>query len=534
MNNIMQKVKELHPNCQDPIFIRTAHNSVAVFGHEHVSKKELIILAHCLNIVDFDAYNPHGVKSVVFRVDNRPKDRFAECEPNSGSITVNLMKTFSSAMETAFDREEGVSVQAIYHRNMIMNFLHEIHHINFMRLECELNTAQTQEAEELAADWSIEKLMYLNDRVNLEPGPYTENPFLSRQIDEMLRANNDEFGAKQRCLLANETMVEFEETETTRATTFNFREYVYVLYTETDFEHKAAINGDDPILANILTINNNTTALISSPTEAVKEAKRALTKEEVGMAYGFIPAMHGFPAEAPAVGGLHKEVFDPADYDLDMSDVVDDLDGIEPPDNYEEINPGYDDETPEMSRPMPPPTPQPAVQQVVKQVPHNNHTMKTAGPIIQGVYRKIFTHVFMACRPLLNSDLGFEYPEGVTIPIMLTQPELDVVVGCDGIDEQGRWHSNMSTLNGLRGNITKNQKLPQYTLYINVGGELMKRVLIPQNVNSRYPNGQFKPVALAARGGDRIMWIMEGDDSKVKVGAPKYLLKIQNSVISKC
>jgi hypothetical protein len=74
----MDVAREVTP-IQEPAYIATDSGTVTVYGHEFVSKKDLVILGYCLNMPEFKkdmgtGYSAHNVKSVVFRSDNRPKN----------------------------------------------------------------------------------------------------------------------------------------------------------------------------------------------------------------------------------------------------------------------------------------------------------------------------------------------------------------------------------------------------------------------------------------------------------------------------
>ena len=54
-----------------PMAIHTKWATVAVFGHELVSKRDLLVLTKCLTMPEWEEHD-HGVRVVVFRDDNYP------------------------------------------------------------------------------------------------------------------------------------------------------------------------------------------------------------------------------------------------------------------------------------------------------------------------------------------------------------------------------------------------------------------------------------------------------------------------------
>jgi hypothetical protein len=180
----------------------------------------------------------------------------------------------------------------------------------------------------------------------------------------------------------------------------------------------------------------------------------------------------------------------------------------------------------------------PVVQQVVPAAIHAEATIPTGltmgqiGEICQKLYMKMYNHIFMNCEPLTNSDQGFGRPEGVaSVAIQLDSLEKTVVVKCDCLDVNGRWCGGKSTADGiLRGYVTKDAKLPVYKVVIYANGQQMIRMIIPQNPGKRN-GGQLSKPALQARGGARIMYVMEGDDNAT---GKKYIVKVVDGVMTAC
>ena len=104
----LRKKEPLNP--VDPIFINTPTGSVAIFGHEFVSKKMLQVLGIVLSHDAFEI-TYHGVKSIVFRTDGYPKDEgrsiCANFAPDVCGISINLEKTIEKAIEGSMDHKRG-------------------------------------------------------------------------------------------------------------------------------------------------------------------------------------------------------------------------------------------------------------------------------------------------------------------------------------------------------------------------------------------------------------------------------------------
>jgi hypothetical protein len=190
---------------------------------------------------------------------------------------------------------------------------------------------------------------------------------------------------------------------------------------------------------------------------------------------------------------------------------------------------------------MPAPTPAPAyvatpapAAAAPAGLPQTGLDLHQTAEIVKGVYGKIYQHIFTQCGFLINSDVAFANPEAATtMPIALTDQEKQVVVRCDCQTEMGQWAPNTPTTNGLRGSISKDAKLPMYTIFINEGGVEKCRRLVPQNP-AKMVAGQFTKPALAARGGSQILYVFEGDKAVADATGKSLILKIQDNQIIPC
>ena len=510
----------------DPMFIKTPAGIVSVYGHEHVSRKDLIILAHCLSITETEVVASvtktipvqHNVSSVVFRVDGRPVGEFAAVALDANAIVINLIHTFELSHEAMMDVEPDSSIQAIFHRNLLLSYLHEIHHTAYLGDGIPEAEAEYLEAENLAMEWSQKQLCNLAKTVDLEPEHYSRCPFLAAQITALLEGEVSDKAVQQKTMLENRTMYSLAETDEYHSVRYNFKEYLYIAlgdeHEKDEWETATILQPgcENSIAANIVSLSSVGIAEAVQPAvaPAVAPVERVETVQEAPA-----PVVN----EAHVVGGF-------GDPELDA------LDAIGPPsEEAEMVDPMYDNIVVPVDHLVENyDVPEPEVSEPVS----NGFDKAEVGKIMKGVYDKIYRHIFTVCQPLTNSDVAFKYPEGVAaVPIVLTDVEKAVVVKMDCLDVQGRWNPGMSTAGGeLRGFITHKQKLPAYKLYLNVGGELMVRMILPQNVNSRYQGGGLKQVSEVARAGSRIMWVMEGDDELA--ASKKWLLKYQDDVITVC
>ncbi len=101
-------------------------------------------------------------------------------------------------------------------------------------------------------------------------------------------------------------------------------------------------------------------------------------------------------------------------------------------------------------------------------------------------------------------------------------------------DVQARLCDKMPTSGGfLHGKLTSKIKLPVYKLYINMNGYELCRMLMPQNTAKDNGQGGLSKQALAARAGNHIMYIKEGNDNVIKAGGEVWRHKIINGEFMK-
>jgi hypothetical protein len=86
----------------------------------------------------------------------------------------------------------------------------------------------------------------------------------------------------------------------------------------------------------------------------------------------------------------------------------------------------------------------------------------------------------------------------------------------------------------IRGWVAKEAKIPMFNLYLNVNaplGEALKRVFIPQNPY-KVKNGKYTDTAMAAQRGERLAYIINGDDRLPDNDPGKYVADIKAGVLN--
>ena len=523
----------------DPVWLNTEWGAVAVYGHELVSKKDLLNLQMCLNMEEFRqgvGGEDHRVRMVMFRGDDQPKGLYANCTVWANSIVINLNHTFIRSFEDAID-ENVTSVFACWNRNMLMNYLHEIQHLNY-NLSCTdypPTQAQIDGEEKVAEAWATDHLIMLAKTTDIEPEHWTNCPFFLSSWREITKGDEaDKVIVHQQWMLDNRVFFRNEPTENVKEVVIhNFKGYVQLVSGDSQDDESWAKN----------TIGLGAVAPLG---EAIKDAKPmpapAISNEAVAVAPSPEQVVNaGFQMgfmQAPVMEDGEECVTWEEDYDPPMA--TEGMGGMfggmaqgmmggfapspQPQPQFSNMAPNTVSFAPPTLNPFPPPmsmtapapqafapapTPQPVVEAPIQKYAPTGITPAQMGEIMWGLYYKCYNHIFQHCGQLMNSDMAFNDARAVTrIPIQLTDIEAAVVMAADITDENGRWSSARPVSNGLLyGTIMSNTGLPAYVIYFNDNGFEKKRLLLPQNTAKRGSDGNFTKTALQARGGTKIVYV---------------------------
>lgn len=522
----------------DPVFINTVHGAVAVYGHEMIAKKDLIILASCLTLEEFGIdEGDHGVRVVVFRDDNRPVDEngplMAACVPDAGAIVMNLLQIFTTAVEEAMDDPE-TAIRACYHRNLVLNYLHEIHHMEMLhKTGMPTDDERKKELESMAEEWALGKMFEMAKTIDIEPAHHAESSFLSSNLMPLLVENDDAWATDQRHMLENNIMYHLAEKDSTPELTFmSFKGVCHLM------------SGDDP---------DDKAWTDDTITGAVEQSELSNIIKGIDVdaqAPVDLPVTTGTPSpfvdDTPAADAEAVQIPDPGVVtvsDPNLMGFGDEQDYDEPADAMQPAptaaapivaapsNAAFPVANAPAAAPVAPvaPVAHVATQTTPVQaaLPQTGYTPEQTRDIVFSVMNKIYSHIFTNCGRLLNSDMAFSNHDAVmTMPLTLTAEEQAVVYKCDCLDDNGRWCPGMMTSSGLRGYLSKG-KLPFYKLYINNGGFEAIRLMMPQNPAKKGQDGQYSKPALQARGGSCIMYVKD-------VQADKFAFKCIDGAWQAC
>jgi hypothetical protein len=141
----------------------------------------------------------------------------------------------------------------------------------------------------------------------------------------------------------------------------------------------------------------------------------------------------------------------------------------------------------------------------------------------QMLFQRLFAHIFSKCAPVNGV---FANPTAIFEPVPVTDiPGINILVGCDTINETGQFKKNMPVQGFVKGQIFQKSKLPAYHIYLNVGGVVHQRRLVPQNTLTGSGPAQ------EAAAGNNIGWIIDAAETD-KNAAFKF--KYANGVLTAC
>lgn len=145
---------------------------------------------------------------------------------------------------------------------------------------------------------------------------------------------------------------------------------------------------------------------------------------------------------------------------------------------------------------------------------------------------RLYSTIFNKCGRILNNDQPFENPGAVLDPISLADliqqhNAQGLIVSYESLNELKRraFEDFVGHVRGIVFSKSNPYGLPAYVLYLNLGGVVAKRSLVPQNPAKINTNsGMLSTTALEARSGSAIAWIMSDDPGN------KFIAQIRNNI----
>ncbi len=524
-----------------------------IFGAHLVHAKLIGIIGQLLNLPEWaDGKHPGpGINSIVLRGDGLPRKEsgvsvFGSATHDAGAVAINLRRIWEKSIETAITEEPTLSLRATLWHELIVTLAHEVHHAAVAsQLAFSSSGPWTEEdynAEEASAkEWALEKVMEFAttpETCEIEPPPFSEEPFfgflfmkanVERQKDEhagewdnqILMLTNNWAWHDPADGMTCKTWADWVLSETQSGEKIS----IPADETQTDVE-KLALKmiskdtGEEPVVETadenaIVPINSAVTKKEStfkheSPA-TVSETVEPVDDSEVGPEGRTVTLDSLFPGHPNFVDmtkdadtTMNTDLFGsstvtPEEMDSDTMSLIMD-DGEATGTIAEDLPPNVATES--VEQPVyTQPTPQAQVKQTFDPLAVSN--------TVQLLFKRLFTHIFTKCGFVRGS---FTNPTAIFEPIPITDiPGIEILVGMDTINEHGQFKKKTPIAGFVKGQIFQKSKLPAYHIYLNIGGVVHERRIIPQN-----PTTGTVPALEALEGNHRgyIMDAKERDRNK--------------------
>jgi hypothetical protein len=181
----------------------------------------------------------------------------------------------------------------------------------------------------------------------------------------------------------------------------------------------------------------------------------------------------------------------------------------------------------------PPATPTPATY-----TPHSLPDEVQAA-VMKVVWQTLYHHIFTKCEWQQNPQTGrfmfnkaVNVLEGVNIQHIIAQFGADnFIMEYDTLNANGQGGNSFASeacQGMIRGRLTKDG-LPSYQIYLNIGGQRIRRLFVPQNPEKRNADNAYSPTAEAAAVGNQIAWIFRGEAQAGASFTEKCAAKITNT-----
>ncbi len=179
----------------------------------------------------------------------------------------------------------------------------------------------------------------------------------------------------------------------------------------------------------------------------------------------------------------------------------------------------------------------PPVQEVPTTYTPNSMDGAAMAGCMEAVWKILYHHTYTKCgwqpNPQTNRFMftnAAAVLEGVNIQHILTAFGADnFIMEYDTLDAEGKYSAELCQ-GMIRGRTTSKQGLPSYTLYLNIGGQRVKRSFIPQNPEKRDAQNAYTKSAELAGAGNMIVWVFKDEVPDAAPFNEKCAATIKNNV----
>ena len=503
-----------------------------VHGTHLVSDKLIGIVNEILKL-DRGGVN-FGIHCVEFKDNGTPAGKAGMSYIDSGSIAINLEEIWSAALTALEEGKIKLSITGTVWHELLMTLLHETNHIFTMQDAAYREIAETdpKAAETEAESWAKDNMIELSKTLDIEPSVFSDMPFFNVKLMELMTTMKDEdWIVRVKMMLEDDIMYHDGDNDIILT---SFREYLRGI----DDPDEKSKEWEQGVSVIDLIFNMDDDSVVKTAEVLPKPEVEAVVVEESeeDLAQRITQATAGAPVDTPAAEAIINVkatvapdptlagLFAPAltEEEVAASIAEETSDAVKLPENI----------VAEQQQVAAAATAVPATAPPATSYEPNGLSAETIVAFLKDVYMRLYSHPFNKCGWQLNSDQGFTNPGAVLEPVSIADliqlhnaPNL--IMEYDSLNESGNLKSEMCDKGFVRGLVfTKSNQygIPAYALYLNLNGMRVKRSLITQNPAKLNAGGQPSPMAIEARAGHAIMWIMSEDKDK------KFVAKIRDNV----
>jgi len=474
-----------------------------------------------------------GVRCVEFKSNGQPSGKTGMAYIDGGAIAINLEEIWCAALTALEEDKLKLSITGTVWHELIMTILHETHHIFTMQDEGyrEVAEADPKGADDEAEVWSKDNLIELSKTLNIEPSALADMQFFNIKMMELMTSDmkDEPWAIKARMMIEEDIMYHDEDNDITLTT---FREYLRGV--EDPDEQDDAWEQGVSVIDLIFNMDDGsvieTAEKLPEPVvvEVVDEMKPVVdalcnAAEEQVIVEGETEekAVEEVVAAGPDTTALFVAASSEAET-LAAIQTEQGTDSVALPDNIVEEQNQVAAAAAAVPAEAPP---------AVSYTPHNLSN-ETIVAFLKDVYMRLYSHAFNKCGRQLENDQGFTNPGAILEPVSIADliqlhnaPNL--IKEYDTLNATGQLKPEECAghIRGLVFTKSNQYGIPAYAIYLNINGMRVKRSLITQNPAKRNnATGQYSSMALEARAGHAIAWILSEDENK------KFVAKIRDNV----
>jgi len=535
-----------------------------VHGVHLVSDKLIGIISETLKL-DRGKDN-FSVRCIEFKNNGLPEGKVGMAYVDSGSIAINLEEIWSSCLLALEEGKVNLSMTGIIWHELIMTLLHEIHHVfTFQDAEYrELGKEDPVGVDKEAEAWSHERMIEFAQKFDIEPGILADMSFFKVKLMELMTSDVKDEEWVQLVRLQIEKGIMYHD-EANDIMTSTFREYLRGIsdpnQEDDDWEQGVSVidlifemdDGSVIKTAEVLPVPVVDVEVVETDTPAKSEVivvsttgeAAAITDTPTPELQSVAPLFAPLPAEAETVAEAvavaapdspAEVLFAPVSTEVGAEEAITMGIPVTPivmgadPNAPVDVVKLPDDIAAEQAQVAAAAVATPAVSQPTTSYTPNGLSDATIVAFMKDVYMRLYTNIFTKCGWQLNSDQGFTNPGAVLEPVSIADliqlhNAKGLIKEYDTLNAEGHRQPEecQGHIRGIVFNKTNQHGIPAYAIYMNINGMRVKRSLIAQNP-AKITNGQYSSMALEARAGHAITWIMSEDENK------KFVAKIRDNI----